>query len=295
MKAFYGFHPLVNFLYFALTIGSTMLLRHPICQAISLGCALYYAVYLEGRQELVRSFKYLLLIILFAVIINPMFSHEGVTILTYLPSGNPLTLESMAYGLSAGALLASIILWFRCFNKIISSDKFIYLFGLIIPALSLVLSMTLRFVPRFKKQASLVAEAQASIGRDLSTGSVFKRIKNAAGILSIMVTWSLENAIDTADSMKSRGYGLPGRTAFSIYKFEKRDGLVLIGLLAASLAIFVGSAHRLLYWQYYPSIKGATTDGLSVALYLIYFAVCATPIIIDWREDAKWQYLKSKI
>ena len=33
-------------------------------------------------------------------------------------------------------------------------------------------------------------------------------------ILSIMVTWCLENAIETADSMKSRGCGLPGRSAF---------------------------------------------------------------------------------
>ena len=46
-----------------------------------------------------------------------------------------------------------------------------------------------------------------------ASGSLLQRLKNAITILSIMVTWALENAIETADSMKSRGYGLPGRTA----------------------------------------------------------------------------------
>lgn len=41
---------------------------------------------------------------LFAVTaaVNPAFSHEGRTILRYLPSGNPLTLESILYGIAQG-------------------------------------------------------------------------------------------------------------------------------------------------------------------------------------------------
>lgn len=54
-------------------------------------------------------------------------------------------------------------------------------------------------------------------------------------MLSILVTWALENAIETSDSMRSRGYGLKGRTAFSIYKFTKKDK----GLLAVMAALFL--------------------------------------------------------
>ena len=108
-----------------------------------------------------------------------------------------------------------------------TSDKFVYLFGRVIPALSLVLSMTLRFVPKFKAQIQVVSEAQRCVGRDVSNGSVLQRLRNGITILSIMVTWALENAIETADSMKSRGYGLPGRTAFSIYRFDSRDKAAL--------------------------------------------------------------------
>ena len=162
-----------------------------------------------------------------AALVNPAFNHEGQTILTYLPSGNPLTLESMFYGVAAAVMLASVVLWFSSYNEVMTSDKFVYLFGRVIPALSLVLSMALRFIPKFKAQMQVVSEAQACIGRDTKNGSVFRRVSNAIKIFSIMVTWSLENAIETADSMRSRGYGLPGRTAFSIYRFDDRDKNVL--------------------------------------------------------------------
>lgn len=293
--AFYGFHPLVNFLYFVLTIGCGMIFRHPVCQLVSLVCSLVYAIYLDGRKTVMAVLKFMLPVVLLTAIINPVFSHEGRTILVYLPSGNPLTLESILYGISAGVMLASVFLWFRCFNAVITSDKFVYLFGRIIPALSLVLSMTLRFVPRFKKQMTVVADAQRAAGRDVSTGSVFKRLRNAVTILSIMITWSLENAIDTADSMKSRGYGLKGRTAFSIYTFDKRDKLAMIWLLLSGACIVMGSVCKGLYWQYYPYIKGMTAQPIALVLYVVYFAMCVTPLIINWKEDAKWRSLKSKI
>ena len=101
----------------------------------------------------------------FAALVNPAFNHEGATILTYLPSGNPLTLESMLYGAAAAVMLASVVLWFSSYNEVMTSDKFVYLFGRVIPALSLVLSMSLRFIPKFKVQMQTVSEAQACIGQ----------------------------------------------------------------------------------------------------------------------------------
>ena len=209
-------HPAVNFAYFALVLGFSMTLMHPVCLLISLTGACCYLARLHGLRELGHSARWLVPMALLAALVNPAFVHQGVTILTYLPSGNPLTLESILYGLAAALLLASVVLWFRCFSAVMTSDKFIYLFGRAIPALSLVLSMTLRFVPRFRRQFHTVAQAQRFMGRDTGNGSLLQRCKNAMKVFSIMVTWSLESAIDTADSMRSRGYGQPGRTAFSI-------------------------------------------------------------------------------
>ena len=255
-EAFSGFHPAVNFIYFALVLAFSMTFMHPACLGVSLACALAYNIYLNGRKALRFNLRYMLPLFLLAAVLNPAFNHQGGTILLYLKSGNPLTLESIIYGLAAGVMLVSVISWFSCFNAVMTSDKFIYLFGRAAPSLSLLLSMTLSFIPKFKAQIKAVSEAQKSVGRDVSSGSVLRQARNGMTILSIMVTWALENAIETADSMKSRGYGLQGRTAFSIYRFHKRDLRALIFMLICGIYIALGAVLGGLKWQYFPFIKG---------------------------------------
>ena len=292
--AFSGFHPAVNFIYFALVLVCTMFFMHPVSLLISLAGALVYAVYLGGRKAVRFSLRIMLPMMLLAAILNPVFDHEGATVLTYLPSGNPLTLESILYGLAAAVMLASVITWFSCYNAVMTSDKFIYLFGRIIPALSLVLSMILRFVPKFKSQFHAVSEAQRCVGRDVSSGSVLQRTKTAITILSIMVTWSLENAIETADSMKSRGYGLPGRTAFSIYRFESRDKALLLWLCFCGFYMLSGQLTGGMAWQYYPTMKFALAGTFPLSFQFVYLALCLTPMILNGLEDRKWKHLQYK-
>ena len=238
---------------------------------------------------------YLLPMMLMAALINPAFNHEGITIITYLPTGNPLTLESILYGIAAAVMLSSIIAWFSCYNAVMTSDKFVYLFGRVIPALSLVLSMTLRFVPKFIAQLAVVSDAQRCVGRDVSNGTLFQRLKNAITILSIMITWCLENAIETADSMKSRGYGLPGRTAFSIYRFDDRDKAILGWLCFCGFYIIAGWMADGFKWRYYPFIKGTLTGAFPISFQFIYLALCLTPVILNVMEDRKWKRLQFKI
>jgi energy-coupling factor transport system permease protein len=291
---FSSYHPLVTFVFFAEVLGFSMFLLHPLCLGISLVCAAAYHVYLNGRKAVGFCLKGILPMMAFTALLNPLFSHEGRTILTYLPSGNPLTLESILYGLAAAGMLAAVVLWFACFNTVITSDKFVYLFGRIIPALSLVLSMALRFVPRFLAQLKVVTRAQKCIGKDPSRGSLFHRIRSAGAILMVMITWALENGIDTADSMKSRGYGLPGRTAFSIYRFDARDKQALTVLLLLGAAVLAGALLDGLSWRYFPTVRWSTTPP-SFAVLAAYAVLCALPLILNRKEDRKWNALRSKI
>ena len=293
--AFSAYHPLVNFLYFGLVLVFSMCILHPVCLGISLLAALCYCISLKGRRSLRASLRYLLPMLLLTAIINPAFNHEGATILAYLPSGNPLTLESIFYGLAAATMLIAVLLWFSCYTEVITSDKFVYLFGRVIPSLSLVLSMILRFVPKFSAQLRQVRAAQRAIGRDLSDGKLRQRLHSATTILSVMVTWSLENAIHTADSMKSRGYGLPGRTAFSIFRFDDRDKLMLIWLLFCGLYITAGWIGGGFYWKFFPMIRCAKLTPLTVSFQLTYLALCLTPLILNCVEDRTWRKLKSEI
>ena len=292
---FSHYHPLVNFLYFTLVIGFSMALNHPLSQGISLICAIVYAVQMEGKKAVLFCLKWCIPMVLLTAFVNPAFSHEGVTVLAYLPTGNPLTLESILYGISSGVMIATVMLWFLNFNRVITSDKFIYLFGRIIPALSLVLSMTLRFIPKFKTQLQLVTDAQKSIGRDISEGSLWQRTKIAMTVLSIMVTWALENAIETADSMKSRGYGLKGRTAFSIYRFEERDKLALLYLGFCGLYLLAGSMLSAFGFRYFPSIRYIGLNAVTLSFQFVHLILCLMPVVLNGAEERKWKAIHSKM
>lgn len=253
-----GCHPAVSFSYFALVIACAMFFMHPLCLALSLLGAGCCAAQLVGGRGLRQRIVWLLPMALLAALVNPAFVHQGATILTYFPSGNPLTLESILYGCASGVLLAAVVLWFVCVTDVITSDKVVYLFGRIIPALSLLLSMTLRFVPQFTR-----------------------RLREAMRVFSIVVTWSLESGLIAADSMRGRGYGLPGRTAFALYRLDRRDAAMLLWLGFCGLYLLGGALAGGLAFQYYPLLSAGAVTPLTVSFFAVYGLLCFTPVLVD--------------
>lgn len=289
INSFENYHPLVNFYYFSFVIVCSMFFMHPIFLIISLTSAFIYSVVLKGRRALKFNILYMLTLMLITALINPAFNHEGVTILFYLKGGNPITLESIVYGIVAATMFISVIVWFSCYNEIMTSDKFIYLWGRIIPSLSLIFSMVLRFVPKYKAQIKVISNAQKAIGRDVTKGNIIRRAINGIKILSIMVTWALENAIETADSMKARGYGLKGRTSFSNFKFSKRDKIVLFLMIVLSLIVIIGVLMKVNRIRYFPRIKIARNTIFTIIVDISYFLFCVMPIILTVIDEIRWK------
>lgn len=286
---FGNYHPFVSFLYFMLVIGFTMFFMNPVFLLISIVTSVAYSVVLKGKRAVRFNLVVLLPTIILTMLLNPAFNHNGETILTYLPSGNPLTLESILYGIASGTMLSAVICWFSCFNEIMTSDKFVYLFSKITPSLSLILSMTLRFVPRFKKQFLDVAVAQKNIGRSIYKGKMLRRLQIAVTIVSIMITWAFENAIDTADSMKSRGFGLCKRSAFSLFEFCGRDMAALVYLAAFVTVMLISIFFGMIDFTYFPSISFNFSVTAGVFAFASYFMLCSMPIWIELWEMKKWK------
>ena len=289
IDSFAGYHPIVNLAYFVIVIAIAMFSMHPVIICISLIMSLVYLTYLIGIRKVIGRLKLLVTMTIMIIVINPLFNHEGMTILGYFKTGNPLTLESIIYGIFMALLMMSVILWFAIYNVIMTSDKFIYIFGRIIPHLSLIISMSLRYVPRFKEQFIRVREARRCMGRDINQGNVFIRIRNLAAILSIMITWSLENSIETADSMKSRGYGLPGRTAFSIYKFHKRDSIALTAMSVCTMAFVWLVTNDKMYYRYYPVFERNLANIWSMMAYALFVIICSIPMLIDICDSYRFK------
>ncbi|MBK5262487.1 MAG: energy-coupling factor transporter transmembrane protein EcfT [Peptostreptococcaceae bacterium] len=282
------YHPTINFTYFCMVISFSMIFLHPILMLISFTAAFAYSVYLNGKGAVKFNLAFVLPMMLVAAMVNPLFNHSGMTILYYFRD-NPITLESIVYGLATGFMFGSVIIWFSCYNAVITSDKFIYIFGKIIPAMSLVFAMVLRFIPKFKAQIRIVSNGQKCIGRDVTNGTLFQRISHGIKIVSIMITWALENGIDTADSMRARGYGLPGRTSFSIFRFDSRDrimGVAVVMLLGMVVFAALKGANTI---QFFPYIKISETSPSGVLGYMAYSLLCFGPLLIDWVDQLKWR------
>ncbi|HMM06138.1 MAG TPA: energy-coupling factor transporter transmembrane component T [Clostridiales bacterium] len=292
---FSGCHPIINFAFFTIVMLFTMCFLQPYYLGISFFAAFAYSIYLNGMRGLKFNFLIALPMLILATVLNPLFNHEGMTILTYFWNGNPLTLESILYGLASAVMFIGVILWFSCYNAIMTSDKFIYLFGRIIPAISLVFSMVLRFVPSFKAQLKIISNGQKCIGRDLHQGTRRQRIHNGFRILSILVTWALENGIETADSMRSRGYGLAGRTSYSFFRFDTRDKVLTVTLLLMLVIVFLPVVTGDVFIYYYPMVQMNDATLWAVLDYLVFSFLCFLPLLLDVVEDVKWHVLKSKI
>ena len=269
------YHPFINFFYFCVVLLFSMFNQHPVFLGISYAGAFSYAVLLNGWKKTAKqSFLFTLPCLTIIALMNP--------------------------------LMFVVIQWFSCYNKIMTTDKFVYLFGKLIPALSLILSMALRFVPSFLGQLKFIRNGQKAMGKDISEGKLLDRIHAGLNMLSILITWALENAIETSDSMRSRGYGLKGRTAFSIYHFTRKDKYVF-GIMIGLFTVFTGGCMRgASYATYDPRIilAGFSINGYeapvvaskawTILTYVSFGIFCFLPIIIDVIESVSFSHSRRK-
>jgi len=293
-SVFSTYHPIINFGFFCAVIGIGIFLQHPVFLAIAVAGSLSYAAMLGGKGTLKFAGLFILPMIIAFTIINPLVNSRGDTVLFYTQHSQ-ITAEAVIYGITAGFVLASVLLWFTCYNKIMTSDKFTYLFGKIMPAVSLIFSMVMRFVPNFKMQIEKISTAQKCIGRDITNGTTKEKAKHGIKILSIMFTWALENAIDSADSMRSRGYGLKDRSTFSIYRFDMRDTCAAIFLAVMTAIVVAGAVFGKCSIEFYPSIVMAEFDIWMILVCVAYFCLCFFPVVVEVKEVAVWKLSQSKI
>ena len=292
---FSQFNPTVQLLFFASVLTVTMMIMNPVLLIISSVSALLYLAYYGGADKIVRYLKTAFFSSAMIIVINPLISHKGITILAYLPDGNPLTLESVIFGAAAAAMLSCVIFWFFTVNYIFTSDKVICLFGNFMPRIALLISMTLNFTEKLKVQFMSVKAVQAEMGCDTKNGSVFTRIKNTVKVFSALIQWLMESSVDTADSMNSRGYGLKKRTSYTVYRFFPRDIAAVVIIVIFDIAIIASFCSGRFKYSYYPSFSVGKQGALTFAAYVVFAALCIMPLTINFREDRKWKSLRSDI
>ena len=291
--AFSHRHPAVNLMFFAASAIFAMMFDHPVFIGISFSAALAYAVKLKGKAALKMFFCALLPLLIFVVLINTIFAGYGVTVLYTFASGKRITLESAVCGGVTGSLVVTMLLWFACFNEVVTEDKFMYAFGGRMPNTALMLLMVFRFVPLYKRQLSETLSARRAAGLAQSSGRAAE-LKNACAAVSGVITRALENAIETADSMKSRGYGSGRRTSYSRFTFSPVDAVMIIEILVLSAVIAAGKLSGFAEASYNPIIEIGGFSAMLAVSAAAYAIFCFFPIIYDFAEDIRWNRLYAK-
>lgn len=286
-------HPAVNFIYFAGVIAGTIAFQHPVFLVISFLCAFAYSIKRNGWKALVFNLVLLPLIVAFALYYSS-YHHFGITVLEQNMIGNNMTLESLVYGFVLGAAVAGALMWFSCVFSVFTTDKVVYLFGKVSPRLSLFLAIVLRMIPRIKKEAKKINTAQKGIGRGVSQGNFFQRLKNCIRIFSMLITWTIESLTTASESMRSRGSSLRGRKAFSIYRFDDRDRAYVVGMFLCLTLTAMAVILRQTNIFYDPKIIMTPITAMSFLFYAGYGAFCLMPLGLElWTEYRFWKARKT--
>lgn len=260
MKILSRLHPLCCFAYLAAVLLITIFTRQPVMLLISaVGAAL-----LLSLSGMAGYTLWLPVIIIASAAVNPIFVHRGDTVLFFV-GDYAVTLESIAYGAVFGLMLAAAAGWSMAAVKYMTSDKYIWLFGRILPTSGLVLSCALRLVPLFIRRTREFSAA--------GEGGV----KSSLKAFSAAVGYSAEQAMVSADSMRARGYGTAKRTSYSLYRFGFPEGAALFAIIALSAAAAVLMCAGAADFDFYPALTPLYSGAAEILLYAVFGVLCLMP------------------
>ena len=279
--AFSKCHPLTNFLFFVGAIGFAVVVQHPAYIAVSVICGAIYYLLLHGAGGLKMLGGMVPLFVALSAI-NPLFNQYGERVL-FTIFGRIYTLEALYYGMAIAGIFVAMLLWFSCYNAVLTSDKFVCLFGSLIPSISMLLVMVLRMIPNLLRKASQIAGARRCLGKGAGEKSSAKeKVSDGMNVLSALTDWALEGSIVTADSMRSRGYGAAKRTSFQLYRMTGLDFVILVATVAlVALVLAAGGMEA----TFTPELS-ISAPGVGLGAYCLFLLI---PTVLDIQEVIRWK------
>ncbi len=293
MTACVRFHPAVVLAFLASVIVFSIVVRNPVFAGV--GWALAAASYLSVRGMAGwRMVAFAIALVPVVAVMNALFNPLGATVLFEYLGSRHFTMESLALGAVTGVSLAMAILWFGCFDRLMTADRLMYLFGRFAPALTLTVTMAMRLVPRFFRKAADVAFAQRCIGAGAGAG-VRRRMRAQSDVLATLATWALEGSIVTADSMRSRGYGCARRTSYARYAWRSSDAVALAVVAALDVVLCVCLATGAEATAYLPVFVAPAATGAFWAGLAAFAVLSALPAIVVLYGELRWRLSLSTI
>jgi energy-coupling factor transport system permease protein len=169
---------------------------------------------------------------LFTIPLNALTVHHGETVLFSLPRdmpligrivGGPITLEAISFGFLTGLGLLAVLLVFVTFNRAIDPYQLMRAVPAVFFQTGVVTSIALSFVPQATVALREIREAQAIRGHR------WRGLRDLVPLALPLLTTALERALQLAESMESRGFGMARVRNPTLRRWAQR--MLLLGLL----------------------------------------------------------------
>ena len=288
-SGFRSYHPYVQFCYYLFAGFLIMYFNHPIFLTSVLLLLILVNLSHDGGKALRKWILILVIMSAIIILLNPFLVSRGTTILFYF-RGKQVTLEAAMYGITMALFIVNILILFISFNLILNGNRFLYIFSKFLPRTAFLIMISIRFVPLLKRRLDQISEVHLIRGMSMTTGSLKSRMKNGMLRMQILLTWSLEEAVQSADSMKARGYGLGNKTSYIPYKMKKRDWSWLITLCILFCLCIAGGTLGYGKVMIYPELGTLDFFLIDWVLFICMIMLVAFPLMIEGREKIRWKF-----
>ncbi len=298
------YHPAVALLYCGVVLVFSMAAMQPVYLLLTFFGLFVFDAVLRGAKAPLRNLMWQAPLVLILAVANPLFVSVGSTELFRIGL-HAVYLEALVYGLCQGLMLVNALLAFSIAARVVTSDKVLCVLGNAVPTIALMISMTMRLVPQFVRRGKSISStqkactsashsaraactavpspekpAQKRLYRAPKTGrKAF--FANKLRLSTVLMSWGMEDSLETADAMRARGWGVAGkRTTYQRYRFRRADALaaafIALIALAAAASAYVACAQ----FSFYPRISGIA-PWFS---YLPYLVLLALPTVLELKE-----------
>ena len=220
-------------------------------------------------------------------LINILFVHHGentifeipskITLIGYVLSlsaiAGPVTVESVSAAAIFMLILVNMLLIFSVYNNVTTPDNILRLIPKRLSHSTLLVAITMRFIPTITTDARSISETQRCRGLKTSNGSYTSRIKNNFALIIPTIINSLERSYNLAEALESRGYS-KDRTRYFSEEWSIKDkvltGLFLLGVV---YLIFLRLSGSLSYWTGMTPYTGALQVNVLVVLSILALAI----------------------
>ncbi len=283
-NVFHTYHPAVAFAYLASAIALTMACMHPVYAALSLAGALGASAVCRGRRTTLLSLRWVVPLCLVVAAANPLFVASGSSELFRIGT-RAIYAEALFYGLCSGAMFASVFLWFASYSACMDSENSMALFGTVAPTVTLMVSQVLRLVPQFVSRGRAIADVQDCVSAAAARG---KREESGdrMRIVSVLMGWGMEDALQRSDAMRARGYDCGARrTTYARFRLGPSDAVVLAVIAVLAVASALCACAALAAFSFYPTVSGVAP----LWLYVPYALLMALSPVLWFRDWLVWR------